>query len=127
MIKRPLDPQFVQAVRDGNKTTTIRANAWPIGVPIMLYHWSGVAYRSKHANVQPIIVDWTIPFFITRDIKGELIYSTYVSVGADHDTLWKTEGFVNRDAMDDWFRPLVKPGETITQHLMKFSPYTDEN
>jgi hypothetical protein len=35
-------------------------------------------------------------------------------------TLWETEGFDSREAMDDWFRKVVKPGEIVTKHLMRF-------
>ena len=33
----------------------------------------------------------------------------------------ETEGFENRKAMDDWFRPLVKPGQTVEKTMMRFS------
>ena len=66
MIKRPLNPRFSDAVREGRKFTTIRADLWPVGVPIMLYNWSGAAYRSKQIDVAAIIVQgfWLIE--ITR-------------------------------------------------------------
>jgi hypothetical protein len=54
MIKRPLNSQFPEKVEDLVKITTIRNEPWPVGVPIMLYCWSGKPYRSKHKNVCPI-------------------------------------------------------------------------
>lgn len=47
MIKRPLNSQFREKVLCGEKTTTIRDKAWPVGVPIMLYAYGRV-------NPQPI-------------------------------------------------------------------------
>lgn len=117
MIKRPLNPQFTDAVLTGRKFTTIRDKPWPVGVPIMLYHWSAAPYRSPQINVAPIIVQdfWTIR--ITRSEAGVMYYIH----GMENATpLHATEGFESPDALDDWFRPLVKPGETLTKTLMRF-------
>ena len=63
MIKRPLDPKFSDAVREGRKVTTIREKPWPVGKPIMLYNWSGIPYRSKHIDVASVKVSgfWDNP------------------------------------------------------------------
>ena len=84
----------------------------------MLYNWSGAAYRSKHVDVAPVIVSgfWTIR--IARLEDGRMRYE----YGMKNATpIHETEGFENRKAMDDWFRPLVKPGQTVEKTMMRFS------
>lgn len=117
MIKRPLNPRFSQAVLDGRKTTTIRNSFWRADVPIMLYNWSGVAYRSKQTDVAPVIVKGVLPIEIHRRADGEMFYASNLS-GAR--MLHETEGFESREEMDAWFRPLIKPGQTVTKCLMRF-------
>jgi hypothetical protein len=117
MIKRPLNPQFSSAVLEGRKFTTIREKPWPVGVPIMLYNWSGAAYRSKQVDVAAVKVlgFWTIQ--IAHTDSGKMRYG----VGMENEkALWETEGFDSREAMDDWFRKVVKPGQIVTKHLMRF-------
>lgn len=117
MIKRPIDPGFTQAVLEGRKFTTIREKPWPVGVPIMLYSWRGKAYRSKQVDVAAVKVTgfWTIN--ITHLNDGGMRYVC----GMQHPTpLWMREGFDSQEAMDQWFRPLVKPGQTVIKHLMRF-------
>lgn len=118
MIKRPLDPRFKEAVHAGRKTTTIRKAPWPVGVPIMLYHWSGQAYRSRQHDVAVVIVGKTTPITIVHRDSGLL---TYTQAQSQALPLWKTEGFASWEDMDVWFRPLVRPGKTITRHLMTFA------
>lgn len=116
MIKRPLDPRFSQAVLTGQKFTTIRDTLWPIGTPIMLYHWSGKPYRSKQTNVAAIIVQGYWPIRITRH-KDDTMSYTY---GMEHPKqLHETEGFNSRAELDAWFRPMVEPDQTITKILMR--------
>lgn len=117
MIKRPLNSRFSDAVLKGRKTTTIRDNPWPVGVPIMLYNWSGAAYRSKQIDVAPIVVKSVELIHITRRFDGDMIYS----YGPMRDgRIHETEGFESRAEMDEWFRALVKPGQTVTKALMRF-------
>lgn len=118
MIKRPLDPRFSEAVKEGRKFTTIRENPWPVGKPIMLYNWSGKPYRSKHVDVAPVRVSgfWTIR--ITRNDDDSMSYECGME---NAKPIHETEGFDSAEAMDDWFRPLVKPGATIEKALMRFS------
>jgi len=66
MIKRPLNSRFSDAVREGRKITTIRDNPWPVGKQIMLYNWSGAAYRSKQNDVAAVTVLATSPVTISR-------------------------------------------------------------
>jgi hypothetical protein len=116
MIKRPLNARFRDAVLRDEKTTTIRDKPWPVGVPIMLYNWAGAPYRSKQIDVAPIVVIgfWTI--YITRREDDMMLYHFgRVSILPLHET----EGFESRGDMDDWFRPLVKPGQTITKAIIK--------
>ena len=118
MIKRPLDERFGDKVRQEIKITTIRDSQWPVGKPIMLYHWEGKPYRSKHKDVTAIVVlgFWSID--ITRhQLDDEMEYRH----GMENEReIWETEGFDSQEAMDDWFRPLVKPGATIYKSLMRF-------
>lgn len=117
MIKRPLNSRFREAVIAGTKTTTIRDKAWPVGVPIMLYNWSGSPYRSKQIDVCAVIVKgfWTIR--ITHREDGGMTYD-YGRKTAQ--PLHETEGFSSHEEMDKWFRPLVKRGETVEKSLMLF-------
>lgn len=117
MIKRPINPQFADAVLTGRKFTTIREKPWPVGVPIMLYHWSGRAYDSPQIDLTPIKVTGYWPIRITHRPDGTMRYEH----GMEHALpLYETEGFPSRAAMNDWFRPLVKPGTTIVQTLHRF-------
>jgi len=121
MIKRPLNSQFPEKVEDLVKITTIRDKPWPVGVPIMLYCWSGKPYYSKHENVCPVEVVFTTPIKITHLPSGQMLYD-YSTCGDDRLVcIWSTEGFESGEEMDAWFRPLVKPGETVTKHLMRFN------
>jgi len=117
MIKRPLNSRFTQAVLEGRKFTTIREKPWPVGKPIMLYNWSGKAYRSKQIDVAPIMVMgfWTIRIAQLED--GIMRYA----YGMENDKpLWQTEGFDSVRELDGWFRPMVKPGQMIENTLMRF-------
>ena len=75
MIKRPINPRFAEAILSERKTTTIRDFPWPVRTPIMLYHWSGKPYRSKHVDLEPIIVTgfWTIR--IRHQKNGKMRYT----------------------------------------------------
>ena len=117
MIKRPLNSRFRDPVLRGEKTTTIRDNPWPVGVPIMLFNWSGAAYRSKHEDVAPVIVKgfWTVR--ITHREDGGMLYA-YGRVNSQ--PLHETEGFASRAEMDAWFRPLIPQGQTVEKTLMLF-------
>ena len=118
MIKRPLNPRFSTAVLEGRKFTTIRKTPWPVGVPIMLYNWSGAAYRSPQVDVAPVIVMgfWTIKIAHLSD-NGDMRYA----YGMETSTpLYQSEGFNAASEMDEWFRRLVNPGQILTATLMRF-------
>ncbi len=124
MIKRSLHKRFGQAVLSGVKTTTIRDNPWPVGVPIMLYNWSGKPYGSKHSDVCAVVVDRVERISIQKIEGGEMCY--IVKDGVLHD-LWKSEGFESQSDMDDWFSPMLpnwcanRPdGFNLLKHLMHF-------
>jgi hypothetical protein len=117
MIKRPLNARFSDAVREGRKITTIRNKPWPVGRPIMLYNWSGAAYRSKHVDVVAVEVIEVREIRITRRDDGGMLYA--YGQPAERP-IHETEGFGSRAEMDDWFRPLLKPGQTVTKILMSF-------
>jgi hypothetical protein len=125
MIKRPLNPRFSQAVLDGRKTTTIRDSFWPCDVPIMLYNWSGAAYRSKQVNVAPVMVQCIAPIRITHKEDGDILY-VWGRAALEYPPLYETEGFASRAEMDAWFRPLIKPGQTAAKILMRFSLHNDK-
>ena len=82
----------------------------------MLYNWSGAAYRSKQIDVAPVIVEETCEIRIFHDHLG-ITYAKSMQPGCP---LYQSEGFESRDAMDDWFRQLVKPWQSVTKHLMRF-------
>lgn len=124
MIKRPLNARFVDAVLADQKLTTIRDNPWPVAVPIMLYCWSGPAYRSKHIDVAPVVVTHVRPIIITHRPDGVLTYSTCVGI-CDSPFLWYREGFTSASDMDDWFRGAVKPGTSASKSLMRFHRFAN--
>lgn len=114
MHRRPLDPRFNQAVLDGSKFTTIRDKIWPIGVPIMLYNWSGAPYRSKQRNVAPIIVDGYWPILLHHHTDGSMSYDYGMQKTIP---LYSTEGFSTASDLDAWFRPLIPQGKTGLKFL----------
>jgi hypothetical protein len=122
MLKRSLNARFSQAVLDGIKTTTIRDSSWRKDVPIMLYNWSGAAYRSKQINVAAVMVEAVHPIEVSHDVKMGMRYSIYA---VEQVALWSTEGFSSRAEMDAWFRSVVKPGGTVTKHLMRFRLFSN--
>lgn len=120
MIKRPLNPQFSSAVLDGRKVSTIRQTSWPVGRPIMLYNWTGKPYRSKQADVVEISVMFVTPIQITHMPSGQMIYQ-HSTCGDEHlEHIWQAEGFESGHDMDEWFRPLVKRGQSMGLFLMRF-------
>ena len=123
MIRRPLNERFSDAVLEERKITTIRDNPWPIGKPIMLFRWFGKPYRSKQVDIAPVMVESTGEIRITHRPDGGMLYAGPEIVDSiyRHGTdLHITEGFGTRSEMDEWFRPLVKPGQTVSKTLMRF-------
>lgn len=117
MLKRPLHPRFGPAVQEGRKVTTIRDAPWPLGRPIMLYHWAGAPYRSKHLDVAPILVESARALQIVMPADGDPIYYPRPISGR---TLWSCEGFTSQADMDAWFRQVVPAGQSSTKSLMRF-------
>lgn len=117
MIKRPLNPNFSQAVLEGRKFTTIREKPWPVRKPIMLYNWTGAPYRSKQRDVAAIVVQGFWPIEIAHHADGSMTYSHGME---NAKRLHETEGFPSREAMDEWFRKIVKPGQIARMTLMRF-------
>lgn len=116
MIKRPLNSRFREQVLAGRKTTTIREKAWPVGVPIMLYNWSGAAYRSKQIDVAAIVVESHTALDVVQCRDGKMIYAQHEGAPPSHES----EGFGSSEEMDEWFRELVPPGHSLRQTLMRF-------
>ena len=117
VIKRPLNARFSEMVKQGIKITTIRDKPWPVGIPIMLYDWTGKPYRSPQCDVAVIIVMgfWTIQIAHMQDDSMRYAYGM-----ENAKPLHETEGFESSKDLDNWFRPLVQHGTTITKHLMRF-------
>ena len=70
--------RFVDAIKDGVKTTTIRKNArCLVGDEISIRVWAGKPYRSKHreiyktrcADIKPVLVQETSLFIGTKTFK----------------------------------------------------------
>lgn len=118
MIKRPLNARFRASVAAGIKTTTIRNKPWPVGVPIMLYTWSGAAYRSPQLDLAAVIVREVRTIRITHREDGGMIYACGQQTAR---RIHESEGFATRGELDAWFRPLVKRGETAEKAMMFFS------
>lgn len=127
MIKRPLHKRFTAAVLEGRKITTIRDKAWPVGVPIMLYNWTGAAYRSKQSDVAPVIVEETTPILIGR-VEGESSLMCFHPERSIHRgrLLWSCEGFLSQEDLEEWFRSKMKPGQWSDKHLMRFRRSNDQ-
>lgn len=124
MIKRPLHSRFRQPVLEGIKTTTIRENPWPVGKAIMLYNWSGKAYRSPQIDVAAVIVAKAVPIAIEHLPSGQLVFAFEGNeTGA---ALWFTEGFEDGRDLEEWFRPKVPRGAVIQRWLMSFALKTED-
>lgn len=105
---------------EGRKFTTIREKPWPIGVPIMLFNWTGKPYRSKHNDVCAVIVEETMPIKLSRSKQGNIFETPMVIHLCKGKPLYESEGFDCIDDFHDWFRPLIKPCETIERALIQF-------
>ena len=115
MLKRPLNFRFNHAVLTGRKISTIRDNPWPYGKPIMLYNWSGKAYRSPQINIAPVQVVVSQPIEIHHLPDGTMKYDYPCTF-----TLWECEGFDSQEDMDNWFRAKIKPGKSVNKTLIRF-------
>ncbi len=116
MIKRPLNSRFNAAILSGRKVTTIRSKPWPVWKDVMLYNWSGLPYRSKQIDLCPVVVESETQIIISN-VKGVL---SFYPDKVDGTSLFITEGFNSQSDLEEWFSKLVKPGQTITKHLMRF-------
>ncbi len=124
MIKRPLNIRFSTPVREGQKFTTIRDNPWPVGKPIMLYNWSGAAYRSPQMDVAPVTVLGCWPIVIERKADGTMRYECGIE---NEKPLWECEGFLSQEDMDEWFSAKMKRGEWLNKYLMRFRLLNDSS
>lgn len=117
MIRRPLNSRFNGAVERDEKITTIRDKAWPVGVPIMLYNWTGLPYRSKQKAICDVTVSKTSLIVISR--SADAIHFAY-----DMELprpLWSCEGFDSEQDMHDWFAAKLKLGQSVTKVLHLFT------
>ncbi len=124
MIRRPLNARFKQPLLNDVKTTTMREHEWPVGVPIMLYCWTGKPYRTKQQDVAAVVVEMVSEVTIFCDEQGRMSYAYHLHREGDR-TLWQREGFNSQADMDDWFRALVMPGGTLRRKLMEFRRIKD--
>lgn len=132
MLKRPLHARFGPKVLAGIKRTTIRDTAWLLHKPIMLYHWTGKPYRSPQQDVAAVEVVFTCSISLCHArrcgtsalqvaFNGNDLMDFHAKLDdTKNNWLWQLEGFDSRDAMDAWFLPLIKPGQTVHKHLMLF-------
>lgn len=121
MIRRSFNPRFRQPILDGIKTTTIRDACWPIGKPIMAFEWTGKPYRSKQAEIAPIIVTAATAIDISLgEFFDCVMFSEIMGLGRP---LWQCEGFNGPLDMNEWFLPKMKPGQTVTKFLHRFELY----
>lgn len=104
------------------KTTTIRASAWPIMKPIMLFSWSGKPYRSPQVIVCPIVVTAVERLDVQKSVLG----MGYWRPGTDEyrEGLWKSEGFYSQNEMDAWFMDSLKKFATYPMWMMTFRKMT---
>lgn len=123
MIKRPINARFSDAIREGRKFTTIRSKPWPCWKPIMLYNWTGAAYRSKQVDVAAIEVEEVLEMLVTHDEHGGLVFGRNQIDGIP---IHKTEGFDNARQMQEWFAKVVPVGETVELALMRFRLLNDK-
>ena len=84
----------------------------------MLYNWSGAPYRSLQIDVAAVIVESAHQISMWMH-KGTYKIRPSKEINLGRPT-WQCEGFESREAMDDWFRVVIKPGQVITKHLMRF-------
>lgn len=127
MIRRPINERFNAKVLAGIKIATIRENPWPVKKPIMLYNWSGAAYRSKQIDVAPVIVELTFTLVIRRNFDRAVSYEPCGVFPDGKRPLWNCEGFASQEEMDDWFRPLIKSQSAIFRSLMRFRLATSDD
>lgn len=118
MLKRPLNTRFNAPLLAGVKCTTIRDTPWPVGVPVMLYNWTGKPYRSPQADVAAVIVKGFWAIRIRRSLDGSMTYECGKESGPP---LHETEGFPSRADLDAWFRALIRPGWHADKFLMRFT------
>jgi len=113
MIKRSLNERFGAKVLAGVKRTTMRLRPWKLG-EVMLYHWAGKPYRSKHVDVCVVRVKWYVP--VTMTIEGGDVMFSYpaleesgmnVELGVP---LWQVEGFDSAADLAQWFTSKYRPG-----------------
>jgi hypothetical protein len=116
MIKRPIDKSFREKVLAGKKRTTIRRKPWPLGVPIMLYSWTGEPYRSKHDNLVSVMCSSWEEITLKRDTDGSLRFHLLKNSSLE-GRLFEAEGFDDHEALCEWFRSRWPQGAPDTQVL----------
>lgn len=109
-------------MREDRKVTTIRESAWPVGKPVMLYHWSGKPYRSKQVDVCVVRVIAVHSINITRWADGSMGFYCPSFI---REPLWYVEGFGTKGEMDEWFAAKMKPGTLVWRALMHFERRDD--
>jgi hypothetical protein len=107
-------PQFVELVKSGIKTQTIRKSArCKKGDLLSLRRWTGKAYRSKQEVILEAVCKWVLPVEITN---SGIIVDGQQDVESD-DELAKWDGFTDFADMRSWFE---------RTHGLPFSGYVIE-
>jgi hypothetical protein len=116
MIRRSLNKRFVEAVLSDTKTTTIRENDWPVGVPIRLFTWTGTPYRSRQQDVATVVVREVRKVRVNHLPDGAIL----IEGDTGGTRLHQTEGFRDEEDMAAWFRKVVPLAQSWPQSLMRF-------
>lgn len=121
MIKRSLNERFGAKVLAGVKRTTMRLRPWKLG-EVMLYHWAGKPYRSKHVDLCVVRVKWFVPLTMTIGADGVEWYfpvAAFPALDAVGGELWQMDGFESEADMVQWFTEKYRPG-VYELFLMRF-------
>jgi hypothetical protein len=117
MIKRRINKQFAAALKRGGKTTTIRNEPWPVGVPIMLYAWSSKGDRSRRDLVKVMVTE-VCSIAICRGLNDEI--TLFVPNDPPDPPLFKGEGYQSHITLCDWFKKRIGRGSSSQMYLIRF-------
>lgn len=96
--------RFVQLIRKGVKTTTMRrpwqnGDFYRVGEELSLRYWAGLPYRSKQRRIYDAIVGLVVPVLVSK--RG--VYRSDERRWLDRDHIACDEGFGSWDEMREWF------------------------
>ncbi|MBN8246229.1 MAG: ASCH domain-containing protein [Verrucomicrobia bacterium] len=112
--RKALQDRFVDAVRAGDKITTIRPlsmrNAIPeAGELIRFYRWTGRPYRSKQAVVGCFRITKCMPVVVSRACISTPVQrpgwkETMMATVGRFEDVYRDEGFQSWNDLIEWFR-----------------------